>query len=434
MERRYGRDVGLSLRMGLAMVLLALFYLPALAWLVLFVYGVTSSRAAGALAACGAFGLLAALPFLSEKIALSTAGATPFPVAERARVTHMVQRLCLLADLPVPRLALVETDVPNAFSAGRSPRSAVVVVTRGLLERLDEAELEAVLAHELAHVANRDAFVMTLAGAPAALIRRAVWGLARLPFTASGLAKLPAAVLVLYLLPLLFAGWIAYALATLVVMSLSRYREYAADRGAALLTGAPERLMSALQRIADAFPLIPAQDLRAAAGMNALCILPARSQADGFEVDPLKLLSTHPPLAARLDRLGRLAQTIGRPVPLGAPEASPVSRDVPPPARPENPQAVGAFLLALLVWIMMAGAWLLDPAPAASGILFVGVVGSAAMLGGVVLGFQGIGRASAGAGFMGYAVAGLVLLLGPWVLAVLAFVVAALLVGFGVPL
>jgi heat shock protein HtpX len=431
-ERRYGRDVGLSVRMAACLALLAVLYLPALGWIVLFAYGWTASPAAGALAAIGALGLLAAVPFLSERVALGAAGARPIRAGEHPRLEAMVERLCALADVAAPRLALADTDVPNAFSAGRSPRNAVVIVTRGLLERLDDEELEAVLAHELAHVANRDAFVMTLAGAPAALLRKVVWGLARLPFRAPGLAKVPAALLVLYLLPVLFAGWVAYALATLVLMSLSRYREFAADRGAAVLTGAPEHMMSALQSIAEALPLIPSRDLRAVAGANAFAVLPARPQANGFEVDPLHLFPTHPPLAARLERLAQLARTIGRATALAEPERSPVAADVPAPPRPDNPQAMGAFLLGLLVWILLAGSWLLEPASAGGGIVLVGLLGSAAVLGGIVLGFQGVGRASAGAGFMGYAVAGLTLLLGPWVLAMLAVVVFALLGLLGV--
>lgn len=432
MERRYGRDFGLSLRMAVCLGLLALLYLPMLAWTVLFAYGWTSSVAAGALAAIAALALLAAVPFLSERLALATARAHLLREGENPRLEAMVVRLSSLADLPVPRLAVADTEAPNAFTAGRSPRNAVVVVTRGILARLDEAELEAVLAHELAHVANRDAFVMTLVGAPAALVHKVVWGIARLPFTASGLAKVPAALFVLYLVPVIFAGWVACALMTLVVMTLSRYREYAADRGAALLIGEPEALMSALQKIARELPLIPARDLRDAAGVNAFCVVSARPPAPGLEVDPLLIFPTHPPLAARLERLGRLGRSMGRAAGLPEADTRRIARDLPAAPRAENPQAVGSLLLGLVVWILFAGSWLLEPDPAGGGIMLVGVVGSAAVLGGIVLGFQGVGRASAGAGFMGYAVAGLALLLGPWVLAILAVVVFAVvsLLGF----
>ncbi|MGH3034976.1 MAG: M48 family metalloprotease [Gaiellaceae bacterium] len=431
MERRYGRDLGLSLRMVAATAALAVLYLPMLAWLVLFVYGWTTSVAAAAVAALAALGFLTAVPFLSERVTLTAARARLVREGDEPQLQGTVARLCTLADLPVPRLRIAETAVPNAFSAGRSPRDAVVVVTRGLLERLDARELEAVIAHELAHVANRDAFVMTLVGAPAALLRRLVWGLARLPFAARGLAKVPAAFAVLYLAPVLFAGWIAYALMALLLMSLSRYREHAADRGAALITGAPEQLMSGLQRIADTFPLIPREDARATAGLNAFCILPARADG-GFEVDPLHLFPTHPPLDERLERLGALARRMGRAVPLGEREARSAALDLPPRRRRENPQAMGSFLLGLLVWILLAGAWVLEPASPGGGIMLVGLVGSAAVLGGIVLGFQGVGRASAGAGFMGYAVVGLTLLLGPWVLAILAVIVFAALGLLGV--
>jgi heat shock protein HtpX len=430
-ERRYGRDLGLSLRMAAATAALAVLYLPMLAWLVFFVYGWTASGTAAAVAALSSLGFLAAVPFLSERVTLTAADARLVREGEEPQLQGTVARLCGLADLPVPRVGIAEAAMPNAFSAGRSPRDAIVVVTRGLLDRLDPRELEAVLAHELAHVANRDAFVMTLAGAPAALLRRLVWGLARLPFSARGLAKIPAAFAVLYLTPVLFAGWIAYALMALVLMSLSRYREYAADRGGALITGAPEQLMSGLQRIADTFPLIPPEDLRATAGLNAFCILPARAEC-GFEVDPLHLFPTHPPLGQRLDRLGALASRMGRAVPLGEREARSAALDLPPRPRRENPQAMGSFLLGLLVWILLAGTLALEPDPFGSGMMLVGVVGSAAVLGGIVLGFQGVGRASAGAGFMGYAVGGLVLLLGPWVLALLAMVIMMVMALFGV--
>jgi heat shock protein HtpX len=431
-ERRYGRDLGLSLRMAAAMVLLAALYLPALLWLGSFAYGFTSSPVAGALAAAAALIFLAAVPVLSERLALTSAGTRLLEPGEEPRLRRTVERLCAFGDLPMPRLGMAPSDVPNAFSAGRSPTRAVIVVTRGLLRRLDDRELEAVLAHELAHVANRDAFVMTLANAPAALLRKVVWGVARLPFSAPGLAKVPAALFVLYLIPVLIAGWIAYAFATLLVMAISRYREYAADRGAAVLTGAPEQLMSALQRIAAELPLIPAADLRSVSGVNALFILPAQSGSGRFEVDPLRMFPTHPPLGERLERLGELARNLGRAQALERPEPTSVVPHLPVVSRAENPQALYAFLLALLVYVMLVGSWMLEPAPVGNGVMLVGLIGSAAFVGGIVFALQGIGRASNGASGMGLAVAGLVLLVGPWALAILAVAVFAFLAAFGV--
>lgn len=431
MDRRYGSDLGLSLRMAAATAALALLYLPMLTWVVLFAFAWTSSVAETALVAAAALGFLAAVPFLSERVTLAAGSAAVVPEGREPRLEAILERLSAMADIPVPRLGISETPEPNAFSVGRTPRSSVIVVTRGLVERLDDPELEAVVAHELAHVVNRDALVMTLLGAPASLLRRAVWRIARLPFTAQGPARVFAAIAVLYLAPALIVGWIAYAFMALALMSLSRYREHAADRGAALLTGAPEQLLSALQRIADTLPQIPREDLRASVGLSAFCILPVGG-AGGFELDPLRIFPTHPPLAERLERLGALGRGIGRGKPLGERRSRPVTADSAARRPRENPQAMGAFLLGLLVWLLLAGSWVLQPDPFSSGMTLVGLVGTAAVLGGIVLGFQGIGRASAGAGFMAYAVGGLALLLGPWILVVLVFVAVMVLGLLGV--
>ena len=429
MERRpFGRDWGLSLRMTLCLVLLAALYLPFLLWISGFAYFFWGASGV-AVAAVGAVGLLALAPYLSELLALNTARVQWDHAAIDARLRPMVERLCALADLPVPRLAVMPTDIPNAFSAGRSPKRGVVVVTEGLLRDLDDEELAAVLAHELSHIANRDAFVMTIAGAPAMLGRKVLWGFARLPFTAEGPKKILAAIAVLYFLPLLFTGWIVYAFATLLVMSITRYREFVADRGAAMLTGAPEELMSALQKIAAAMPLIPTRDLREVTRMNALFVLPARTEGDGFEVDPLRMFPTHPPLERRLERLGAFARDLGRSRGVESGEA-PVEVDL--PARPgrDNPQAVAAFFLAVAVWGATA-ALLVSSPEAMEAMVWVSVFCAVALAAGVFLGFQGIGRASAGANGMGYAVAGLTLLLGPWVLAFLALIVFMVLAAFG---
>jgi heat shock protein HtpX len=432
MERRpFGRDWGLSVRMTVCLTLLAVLYFPFFLWIAGFAYFIWGTSGA-VLAGLGALGLLALAPYLSELLALSLARAHTADDATMARLRPMLERLCGLADMPLPRVGLVSTDVPNAFSAGRSPKSAMIVVTSGLLERLDDEELEAVLAHELAHVANRDAFVMTIAAAPAMIGRKLIWGLAALPFTADKIgSKLVSAVVVLYLLPVLFVGWMVYAFATLLVMSISRYREYVADRGAAIMTGAPEQLMSALQKIADSFPLIPERDLRDAMRMNAFFVLPADSGRDSFEVDPQRIFPTHPPLERRLARLAGLARDLGRSRGVaGAP--GPVPLDLPARPRPDNPHALGSFLLALLVWGVLAGLFLTEPDVMSGALLWIPLVASLALFAGVFLGFQGVGRASAGAQGMGYAVAGLLLLLGPWALAVLAMVVFIVLAALGV--
>jgi heat shock protein HtpX len=432
MERRpLGRDLGLSLRMGVCLVLLVVLYAPVFAWIVGMAYLIRGSAAA-VLVVLGGLVLLALAPYLSELLALSLARAHAADPAAERRLRPLLERLCGLADLPLPRLAVMPTDVPNAFSAGRSPRSAVVVVTRGLLERLDDEELEAVLAHELAHVANRDAFVMTIAAAPAMLGRKALWGFVSLPFTAQGVArKVAAAIAVLYLLPVVFAAWMAYAFATLLIMSITRYREYVADRGAAMLTGSPETLMSALQKIADALPLIPERDLRDVVRMNAFFVLPAETSTDSLEVDPLKIFPTHPPLGKRLERLANLAREVGRA--RGMPEVPvPAAVDVPTRPRPGNPHALASFFLAVVLWGMLAGLMLTEPDVTSEGLLWLPLLGSLALFAGVFLGLQGVGRASAGAAGMAYAVMGLVLLLGPWVLAAVMVVIFGVLALFGV--
>jgi heat shock protein HtpX len=429
MERRpLGRDVGLSVRMGIALVLLAALYFPFFLWFVGIAYFIWGAVAA-VLVAIGATALVAASPYICERLALSLARADLDAGGARHRLEPMLERLCGLADLPTPRLAVMPTPVPNAFSAGRSARNAIIVVTQGLLERLDDGELEAVLAHELAHIANRDAFVMTVAATPALLGRKVLWGFVSLPWTAESIAgKIGSAIAILYLLPVVFVGWMTYAFATLLVMLISRYREFVADRGAVILTGAPEQLMSALQRIADEVPLIPTRDLRSASAMNAFFILPTTTGSDGFEVDPLRMFPTHPPVSRRLERLAALARDLGR---------SRAADEVPPPiarsreaSRLDNPYALASFLLASIVWGSLGGV-LLSGSEATSLSIWIPLLGSLAVMLGIVLGLQGVGRASAGASGMGYAVAGLVLLLGPWVLAIGAVVVFGVLAAFG---
>jgi heat shock protein HtpX len=429
MERApFGRDLGLSFRLAACLALLACLYLPFIAWFVGMTYLISRSGFATALVLAGSLLLLGFVPSLSKRLALS--GTEDLDPTAESRVRPLIERLCGMADLPVPRLALLPNSIPNAFSAGGAPRKAVIVVTRGLLEALDDEELGAVLAHELAHVANRDAAVMTVAAAPAMLARKVVWGLATLPFTVANIpGKVLAGFLVLYLLPLLLVGWISYALATLLVMSISRYREYVADRDAALVTGTPEQLMSALQRISGEVALIPAADLRAVSRLNALFVVPAR-RADGFEVDPLHMFPTHPPLERRLARLSALAETVGS-IP-GSESPAPVAVGNPHAPRADNPRALVALFLACIFWGVLVAANAAARDLEAESMLWIGVVGSASALGGIVLGFQGVGRASAGASGMGYAVAALALLLGPWVLGTAALVVVAGLGALGI--
>jgi heat shock protein HtpX len=415
MERRYGRDLGLSVRMGVALVLLGLFYLPFLLAIALIGYFATSSVTAGLAVAALALAALPFTPGLSERLVLRGVGARVLDDDEPSPLRSRVERLCALADLPVPRLAVAESDVPNAFSAGRTRHDCVVVVTTGLLERLDERELDAVLAHELAHVANRDAFVMTFVATPALLGRSALLGVAAIPIRAADpVSKIGGTLLVLYLLPFLFMGWLVCAFATLLVMTVSRYREYAADRGAALITGEPESVMSALQAVGEARRLIPAHDLRSA---SAFLFVPVDGGADWFEVDPLRMFPTHPPADRRLARLAKLARGMARPAKLPEP-AGPLIE----PVRRENPQAVASFSIALLVYSLLGISVILAQSGSDEFPFWIPLLGSVGIVAGIVFGLQGVGRASAGAGGMGYAVTGLVLLLGPSALALLAMV------------
>jgi heat shock protein HtpX len=221
----------------------------------------------------------------------------------------MVERLAAMADLPKPRVAVIPTAVPNAFATGRNQKHSVVAVTQGLWDRLEPHEIEGVLAHELTHVANRDVAVMTIASffsmLAAMLARFGLWGGM---FSGGDRDRNSGAPVWL----IMFAvSILTYVISYVLIMMISRYREYAADRGAALITGAPENLMSALQKIASRITQIPQQDLREVAGMNAFFIIPTSVKRGAAE-----LFMTHPPLEKRLARLAEISREMGRPVPV----------------------------------------------------------------------------------------------------------------------
>jgi heat shock protein HtpX len=228
----------------------------------------------------------------------------------------MVERLCAMADLPKPRIAVVDSDVPNAFATGRNPKHAVVAVTTGLWRRLEPQEIEAVLGHELSHIANRDVLVMTVASffaMLAAFITRfgLYFGMFGGGFGGGGGGRnnnnnqggVPIWLIVF------LVSVVVYALSFILIRTISRYREYAADRGSALITGAPENLMSALQKISSNITQIPERDLREVAGMNAFFIIPTNLRQQASE-----LLMDHPPLEKRLAALAAIAREMGRPV------------------------------------------------------------------------------------------------------------------------
>ncbi len=258
-------------------------------------------------------GLAAVQYWTSDKLALAASGAKIVSQEEAPELHAMVERLCALADLPKPRIAVVDSDVPNAFATGRSPKHAAVAVTTGLWRRLEPQEIESVLAHELSHIANRDVLVMTVASffaMLAAMITR--FGLYFGMFGGFGGGNrsnnnnqggVP-----IWLIVFLVAA-ITYALSYILIRTISRYREYAADRGSAVMTGAPEHLMSALQKIASGITQIPQRDLREVAGMNAFFIVPTNWRQQVGE-----LFMDHPPMEKRLAALAQIAREMGRPV------------------------------------------------------------------------------------------------------------------------
>jgi heat shock protein HtpX len=252
--------------------------------------------------------------YTSDKIALAASGAKIVTPEQAPDLHAMVERLCAMADLPKPRIAVVQTDVPNAFATGRNPKHAAVAVTSGLWQRLDKEELEAVLAHELSHIANRDVLVMTVASffaMLAAMVTR--FGLYAGMFGGFGggyggnrnnnNGGLDPTIIIL------IASIVVYAISWVLIRTISRYREYAADRGSALITGAPENLMSALQKISSGITQIPQKDLREVQGMNAFFIIPTNWKASVSE-----WMMDHPPLEKRLAALSEIAREMGKPV------------------------------------------------------------------------------------------------------------------------
>jgi heat shock protein HtpX len=214
-----------------------------------------------------------------------------------------------MADLRKPRVAIIDSDVPNAFATGRNQKHAAVAVTTGLWNRLEPQEVEGVLAHELSHIANRDVLVMTIASffaMIAAVLTRV--GLYSGMFGGMGGNRDNNNSVPVWLV-VLVVSVVTYFLSQILILAISRYREFAADRGSALITGAPEHLMSALQKIASGITQIPQQDLREVEGMNAFFIIPTNWRKRGGE-----LFMTHPPLEKRLEALAEISREMGRPV------------------------------------------------------------------------------------------------------------------------
>ena len=304
-RKALGRDAGLSLRMLFTGGLLGLLYVVFA--LVLFYY--LNLGLAPMLVIV--VGLAFFQYYTSDKLALAASGARIVTPEQAPQLHAMVERLCAMADLPKPKVAVIPTDVPNAFATGRSPKHAAVAVTEGLWQRLEPREIESVLAHELSHVSNRDVLVMTIASffaMLAAMLTRfglyaGMWGGGFGGGNRDNNNQTPVWVIV-FLVSIL-----TYAVSFVLIRTISRYREYAADRGSAILTGAPENLMSALQKIAGTIAQIPQRDLREVAGMNAFFIVPTN-----WRMRTAELFMAHPPLEKRLAALEKIAREMGRPV------------------------------------------------------------------------------------------------------------------------
>lgn len=303
-RKELGRDFGLSIRMFAVMLVLVGLYVG---------FGLLIAMAVWAdwdedwrvLLLPPAFVFLLWAHYVgADRLVLRAAHANMVDPPRDPELHSIVERLCGVADLPKPNIAVAELRVPNAFAAGITHARSTIVVTTELRRRLTKPELEAVLAHEVAHLANRDAVVLTAASAfpvAAAFVLRRRFGpyvfrRDELDFDERLAFKLFAP----------FA-WVLYIVGFLLTVTISRYREYAADRGAAMMTGAPEQLMSALQKLSDETDRIPSRDLRAMIGLNAFFIVPAARRSPR-----VAFLRDHPPLEKRLRRLAAISRELGK--------------------------------------------------------------------------------------------------------------------------
>ena len=312
-QTRYAPDRGLQARMGLTMFLLGLVFVALVVALIFILqaFGVGNGAIiffAVLLGGGMAFGSL----FWSDKVALRASGAREVTPQEAPQLHGIIDRLCALADMPKPRVAIAQSDMPNAFATGRNSKNAVVCVTTGLLRRLDDKELEGVLAHEMSHVAHKDVVVMTIAsflGIIAALLVRFAFYGELFGGGGRGRGGNDNGNAGLLFLAVAAVGVVVYAVSFLLIRLLSRYRELAADRAGALLTGQPSALASALTKVSGAMSKIPTKDLREAQALNAFYFAPA------FKADQVSLstiFSTHPSLERRLRQLSEISAQLGR--------------------------------------------------------------------------------------------------------------------------
>jgi len=281
----FPRDKGLQFRMLLTLFLLGLLYIV--------LVGALLAAGTGLVLMVVIIGALSlGQLFFSDKLALSAMGAKEVSPQDAPGLHAMIERLCIQADLPKPRIAVADTHVPNAFACGRSQKNATVCATTGIMSVLSPSELEGVMAHELTHVKNRDVLIMTIASFFASIASIII----QFGFFFGGDDDDNPSILVV-----LLVSFVVYILSFFLMLALSRYREFSADRGAAIITGRPSALSSALVKISSAMTRVPTQDLRQAERMNAFFIVPASVKSS-----VQTLFSTHPPMEKRLERLQRL--------------------------------------------------------------------------------------------------------------------------------
>lgn len=294
----YGRDTGLVVRMSLSMLLLAILY--ALFVLVLASLGV----GADILVAIVAILLIVQL-FFSDQIIFAASGARLLKPGQAPRLQGIVERLAQLADLPVPRLAVMPMRIPNAFTTGRNPKTAVITVTQGLLDLMDDDELEAVLAHEMSHIKNRDVAVIAIASFFAMVASFITHQFFLFGLVAEDDRDRRGGQAIMLML---LVSAIVWAISYILIRMISRYREYLADRGSAILTGHPAYLASALRKIERGVARSPTRDLRQAEAFNAFFIFPAVGRQSLMEI-----FSTHPTIEHRLARLEQMQAGMNRP-------------------------------------------------------------------------------------------------------------------------
>ncbi|GAA2258009.1 zinc metalloprotease HtpX [Kitasatospora cystarginea] len=298
---RFAPDRGLTGRMVITMFLIGLLYVGFTGVLIVLL------RGAWPLIVLISGGLFVAQFWFSDKITERAMGARPVSPEQYPQLHGTIDRLCAMADMPKPRVAVADNDMPNAFATGRNPQNAVVCVTTGLLRRLEPEELEGVLAHELSHVAHRDVAVMTIAGFLGVLAgmmtRIALYG----GFLGGGNRNNNDSNAAIAMLVIPLVSMLVYAISFLLTRLLSRYRELAADRAAAQLTGRPSALASALTKVTGQIAAIPSKDLRQAQPYNAFYFAPALSARETAS----QLMSTHPTLEQRLAQLARISAQLG---------------------------------------------------------------------------------------------------------------------------